>query len=738
MTSHPFPLPLAAVVAAACWAAPALAQDPTPQPATAVSPGGREAMWYAPTAADWQKPVLIPWQRTWDDAMALAKAERRPILVCVNMDGEIASEHYAGVRYRDPELAKLYAQYVCVVASVFRHNPRDHDEQGRRIPCPRFGCITCGEHMALEPLVYAKFLDGQRVAPRHIMVEVDGSKSFDVFYTYDIASVVQQISDGITKRTEQAVPAVKGDRSLLERVASKDQQDRQAVEQEFAAGDAAARQALLDAALALGEQAPLEVLRQALQGLDAAQAAAARRGLAKVNAPEAADLVGEALRAPLVPAEREPLLDALDRLAATSPRAQALAMVHRGLAGGAATVDAERWAKALAEQPASYAPAAEPPDIAQALAARDAALAKEPGSAEARLQLAEGSLAQASAPTTAERFRRVLLEDARTQARRAAELGAPAWRTDTVLALASKALGEVTEAYALAERAAAALPPEANAELAAAVLFLFAEARQEAIVAAHRKKERWPQAWFADVHSTYAVLAVHPFGTDAMVAHHVDFLQFFGGADAAGQALDRGLQRFPAAPLLHERLRQRVLREQGVEALQGTYRTFLQQHDLPTVRWFAAYADLVAAEHHRRRGRSAEALVAYGTASALFEAVRAQAPADAASCDHYVAMAHFGRSRIHYEDGDIQGAVAEVIAGFRRAPQATPVLDGLNLSGADTARMLVARLQKGDLPEQQKALQAAMDELDPDLLRLPDYERMGPGGGAPPPRRRRG
>ncbi|MEE8148118.1 MAG: hypothetical protein V3T24_10975, partial [Longimicrobiales bacterium] len=57
----------------------------------------REQMWRAPTAEDWQKPVLIKWERTWNDALAVSKETGKPILVCINMDGEIASEHYAGV-----------------------------------------------------------------------------------------------------------------------------------------------------------------------------------------------------------------------------------------------------------------------------------------------------------------------------------------------------------------------------------------------------------------------------------------------------------------------------------------------------------------------------------------------------------------------------------------------------------------------------------------------------------------
>ena len=179
----------AALLLAGLLAAPAAAvqEDPSvppgqvrgPQegrPPTGAANGmTREQMWYAPTAEDWAKPVLIQWQRSWEDAVAVSQQTGRPILVCVNMDGEIASEHYAGVRYRQPEIAELFEPYVCVIASVYRHNPRDYDEQGRRIPCPRLGGVTCGEHIRIEPIVFEKFLDGVRVSPRHIMVVLDGS-----------------------------------------------------------------------------------------------------------------------------------------------------------------------------------------------------------------------------------------------------------------------------------------------------------------------------------------------------------------------------------------------------------------------------------------------------------------------------------------------------------------------------------------------------------------------------------
>ncbi len=160
----------------------------------------RESMWPAPSAEDWKQPYLITWQRTWDDALRVSKATGKPILICVNMDGEIASEHYAGIRYRRPETAKLYEPYVCVCASVYRHTPRDYDEEGQRIPCPRFGGVTCGEHIAIEPLLFDKYFDGQRVAPRHIMVELDQKETYDVYFAWDTQTIFTALVKGIEGR----------------------------------------------------------------------------------------------------------------------------------------------------------------------------------------------------------------------------------------------------------------------------------------------------------------------------------------------------------------------------------------------------------------------------------------------------------------------------------------------------------------------------------------------------------
>ena len=316
----------------------------------------REKMWPAPTLESWKRPCLIHWQRTWDDAVAVSKATGKPLMVCVNMDGEVASEHYAGVRYRDPESAALYDPYVCVIASVYRHSPRDFDETGRRVVCPRFGSVTCGEHIAIETVLYQKYFKGQRVAPRHIGVdlaggETDGKETFDIYYAWDTKTIFDNLKATAEQHPDAQLADRHGDRPILERVASRDARDRVAVESAYAQGDHDAKRALLTQALAHPEAAPVDLLREAVFGFDVDLSQLAREALAKSAAPEAIPVINEALRVPMAAPERAALVAALDRLGEQTPRARTLAVVQRGLSTRSQAVDVEAWKKALAAPP---------------------------------------------------------------------------------------------------------------------------------------------------------------------------------------------------------------------------------------------------------------------------------------------------------------------------------------------------------------------------------------------------
>ncbi|MCY2961083.1 MAG: hypothetical protein NTY35_13060 [Planctomycetota bacterium] len=694
---------------------------------------GREEMWYAPTAEDWKKPVLITWQRTYADALAVSQATGKPILVCVNMDGEIASEHYAGVRYREPEKARLYEPYVCVIASVYRHTPRDYDEEGRRIPCPRFGTVTCGEHIAIEPGLFDKFMDDKRIAPRHIAIEPtkQEAETFDVYYAWDTDSVFGAIRKAIEERPAPPPPPTI-DRRIEERVASRDVVDRMATEAAYRDGQRDERRALLAAAIAAGDPPPVDLLRLAVFGLDRDAAKLAREALARTNSETAVDLIAEALRAPLEANEREALVASLGRIGATSPRARTLFAVYEGLAGKTTTVDLDAWSKALSGAVAP-APIVERYTIESQLelqveaAQRSSAQVDDRGAA--RLALAESYLELAADSKTSRRYAKVLYEDARSTALAAEAAGSKGWRADATLALANAALGDADESLRRAEAAVAAMPPESNGWQSMAVLALFADARQQAISKAMRAKQDWPPQWLSDVHAAYAVLARHPFGTDAQVVSHYDFLRFLGAAGQAANVLDAGLARFPDSWVLHDRFRTRVLNERGVEGLESAYAAQLARADAPpNLPSYAGYAELVAAEFHRRASRDDLARAAYDRGIALYERWIAASPDNRNAGDHYIALALAGKARMDLVHGDLDAALQGILASFERKPESAANPDGLNLSPVDTAKTLLAKLRSEKRDDAVQRLDAALASLDPRLLELPAYERAIPGG----------
>jgi tetratricopeptide (TPR) repeat protein len=704
----------------------------------AMPPGAtRESMWPAPTAEDWKKPCLVHWQRTWDDAVAVSKETGKPILICVNMDGEIASEHYAGVRYRDPSIVALYDPYVCVVASVYRHNPRDYDEQGRRILCPRFGTVTCGEHIWIEPTLYDKYFEGKRIAPRHIMVELDQKEVYDVYYAWDTQTIFTALKSGIANRPPPP-DVTRLDRPLEEKVTSRESGDRTAVEQAYLAGTPEQRRELLRIVVAHPTATSTDLLRLAVHGLDLELARLARASLAQSSDPAAIDLILDALRVPLDAAERDALVAALARIGEVSPRARTLAAVFQGLGQRSGALDTESWSKAL-EKAGARAQETALPQLETQLAHQEYAAAAKPDDATARLEFAETVLEHALRATSDKRFAKLELEDAQRSALEAEKLGAKGWRVDAALALAASKLGDREPAYARAESAMKSLPADAQGWSAAELLALFAEGRQNSIQKALRDKQPWPPQWLADANAAWGLLERHPLAADRHYAAHHDFLLQLGAFAQASSVLDAGLERFPSSWAMHERLRGRILRDKGADGLEPAYVELLaQKPQWRELEWFAGYASIVTAEFQRKAGRMDDALAAYGRALAHYERCVAANPETRSTSDHYAALALAGRARIHYERHEEEPALTELLASFARAPEAAGSLDGLNLSPADTSRMLRDRLVGLRRDDMLARLDAALAKIPPELLQLPAYERDVPDAGPEGRRPRRG
>ena len=692
-----------------------------------------EQMWPAATAEGWAKPCVIPWQRSFTDAIAVSKATGAPILVCVNMDGEIASEHFAGVRYRDPATAKLLERYVCVIASVYRHTPRDYDERGQRVPCPRFGTVTCGEHIAAEVELYDKYFEGKRISPRHIMLDLNGAKSYDVYYSWDTQTVFTAYVKGVENYPlPQKLPH--DGLKTEDRVASRDALDRAAVERAFQDGGREERVAILRATMRQRGVDQNDLLRLAVFGLDVEVARVARQALAASESEGSIDVIAEALKVPMDAAERDALVAAAARLGEKYPRARTLAALHQGMQMQSSRIPAGAALEA-GDAAAQYRASA------ATLSHRGEAAESRPADPAAKLEYAEALLSEARAQAPDGQWalwNKALLEDARAHAEAAEKLGQKGWRLDATLATVYGELGESERARERAVRAVeGGMWSTENPEVAITdfvkvrVLALFAQARQQAIRKAYQEKAPWPPEWLADVNAAYAKLASHPLATEENLVSYYDFLSWLGGVRRAASLLEDALKRFPDSALLHDRLRGRILWEQGPAELEAEYaRRLADPNHSRNLVWYAGYASLVAAETCRRLNDPTNALAAYERGIAFYERSLAEVPEGRIDCDHFVALARAGRARVLIERGELEAATNELLAGFARRAESTGTMDGMNVTPGMTAKLLHARLLEASKPELAARVKTAMDALDPKLLEEPDFAgtRQGPRG----------
>ena len=146
----------------------------------------------AATAEQRAKPPLVPWQRNLEDALAMVAKTGKPLLICVNMDGESASERLAWVNYRDPKFVKLMRGFIPLLVSPDQRNPRDWDDHGRRIPDQRFGRLVNYEHISIEPVLAERYFGDQQVAPRHVGVSKDGTLLWRGRTSFDLRAAARE------------------------------------------------------------------------------------------------------------------------------------------------------------------------------------------------------------------------------------------------------------------------------------------------------------------------------------------------------------------------------------------------------------------------------------------------------------------------------------------------------------------------------------------------------------------
>lgn len=632
------------------------------------------------------RPPTVRWQRTLVDAEAVAEALGQPLLLCVNMNGEPASEQLASGRYTSPEFAALAAGFVAVIASPDRHTPNDYDAQGRRVLCPRFGCVTCGEHMQIEPTIFAKYFKSNRVAPRHMGIGVDGATLFDIFLTNDLATIDAALQKHGRKAAEGAtVPAAESS-------------SRERAEAAYLAADAAGRRGLLAAATKATHR-PYDILRMGMKEGEPALATAARKALAAIADAGAQGMLIELLDDEDNRQARAELVPTLARIADDKPETRLALQVHQAMVREPACLDAKAWLAAL-EAPPPPVPAPSDEDLEARLDRLTAAAIANPKDGAVLTELADAHLRFVKQRLADGRDIRFVLVDAQQAAANAVTAKADDWRAGAIAAEVAQLQGERALA---AEHARRALPGLREAGLAAspgaaAVLVGLAEGASEVIYAAEAKKAKWEGELLAEADAAYRVLQAHPTGTAAHVAAHAKLLGFLGLRGAAREVLKEGVIRFAADVALHDALRLQIANTRGFPELTAVYDEVSKVGaDIASLRWFAGRAELSIAEFHKRAGADQPALAAYLRALAAFEASRKANPGYAASATWYEAVAQAGRARVCLDLDDLPAAEDAIGDAIARLPAIAEQEDGLGRTPLFTLKQVWAKLgENGD------------------------------------------
>lgn len=613
----------------------------------------------------------VAWQRNLDDALAVQKTTGLPLLIAVNMNGEVFNDRFRTDTYVDPAFAESTRGYVCVAASPDRHTERDYDSLGRRVECPFFPGCTCSEHIHIEPELYRRYFGGKRNAPRHVAVSPDGTILFDRF----LDASMQTAIDAIAKNRGTPKPDQLGPTNDLEQLFQRrDTVARGCLEALYRSGNFDVRRKVLEMA-ATATNEPVDLLRMALREDDNRLFGYAARALAKRATKDSLIDIEDALARLDDPEVTKVLLARLGEISSTDKAAGRLFSHFDWTADESLP---QPWSNAWS--PAKF-DASSRDSVEAELDRCEAILKQQPDDEVTRLQLGTAQLAlgELIAATGGK--------------------GPEFWFLDAVLS-AKKIRGEDLQAEAQALRAAAAWPRgDADAAGKAAVLAM-----------STAKSDRKPDAWLAAqllgvvlrttaqigygkaqadpeaslraeiVRTELALQLVEKRNqlSEGACLTGIGLLEFGGLRHLAAAHLEALVKTFPGSAAVHERWRNRLLIDLGAEGMRAHYARFVATaSDAPAAQWFTGYANLVAAEQNVRDARSAEARSAYDTAIDAFGKSAAGNETFADSANHCAVLCLGGRALLRHLAGDGEGAVQDLLRAAALRPASLDEADGL-------------------------------------------------------------
>ena len=668
----------------------------------------------APASPQSDKPPQMRWQRTVGDARALSNESGVPMLLCVNVDNEVFCERFANERYRNPAFGQLAKGFVCVIVSPDRHNPRDHDSRGRRIPCPRFGTVTCGEHIAADADAYDDYFSGRRVAPRHIGVAPGGpgagKQLFDRFLENSMSGVTSSLREHGVVAEPSATPTTTG--ALI---GSRDEADRATIEQRFLDSDEAERTSIMRQA-ASADSEPFGLILLGLRDPAAAVRLAAQRALAASATTGALPMLLDALDTDLEGSSRSQLMAALGRIADTDDGARRAHTVREALDTEVPSLDLDAWRSALASDsgdwPSDAATDQELPELdarIDSLGARATASGAMP---DTRIALGRATLRYALNRLNNQLDPTFLLEDVRAAATAASEDAATKPRAAALLARVDYLLDDLNSAGEHASVAMPSLSEESGAPFVARVLSILGKAHAAHLYGIEDPTADFPAARISEAHAAYQLLTAHPHGSETDALAHLDLLGFLGSDRHLREAARAAVRRYSSSAAVHERFRGILFGGDDLSAVSAAYAALRPEaQDAATWDWFGGYASLVVAEEYQRQATPGPAHGAYGEAIEQFDRSRATNQQFEDSASHFVALARAGRARLDMDAGRLSAAVDEMLACARTRTASFGAEDGLQRKPADTARRLLKALRQASNEDERTRLVSGLDDL---------------------------
>lgn len=658
------------------------------------------------------EPDQILWQRTLEDALAIAKVRHQPLLLAVNMDGESASDRIYSERYRDPAFVAATRHCVCLGASVFRHNPRDHDDQGRRIPCPRFHEITCGEHIALEPVLWEKYLsDGERVAPRHALVRPDGTKAWDLSLCFDLQDVDRALFASVQGAAANDTPVPQEHRARL------------------AAEDAVVNDVpglWLVGVAKNGDSSAVEAFHRLVPRLHGAYFHPAQP-VAETFVPAvvACGLTATISRDVWDTLQRastdraNALFATLEKLAAAEPSSWFQVYAHRALSAPEAPSLASLLAEAdtLTTRLHGSAPMArdkgdgmpDVPTLERELDDVEKLLAKTPDDASLHARFAKASLDLGRQALDAQKKNaRFLLEDAATHWKKAIARDAGRYEWWIESARSAYFLTDFANESECGRRALALATNRPLGELPTSALTLDARAA-EALrwigdAAARRLGDLAPTSPDAPTLVREALLA---YGLVA-ASEHADASDMGSFASVCGalschraeqQAAEAGATRFPTSNDLRAAITRALWASGRIGDAPAVAARIEQRAPCAESAWFTGQAFLFAAEDCRRRDDLPGALTAYSSAAEKFAACAAQSNTFLDDCSLRIATCWFGRGMALVRTADRVAAADCLERAIARNAAIRDQRDGLGYDCLDLVdRLLEWRDVGGESP----------------------------------------